>query len=168
MNQLLKILESLIGRLKTIIVSRNLQTEMSKKLYETALTFIGRDASPSDLAPDEYGCAESVNAICEKAWGEPVGGRVSTYQMYYAFLNHKKFVEVTSPLAGDIILSPTGIGGGKNGVTNGHTGIVSSNNKIMSSDSATGLWQENYDLWSWRYRYVSRGGYKLLYYRRIF
>ncbi|MEK7662406.1 MAG: hypothetical protein AAB355_02865 [Patescibacteria group bacterium] len=168
MNYLLKILESLVTQLKSIIVTKNLQTEASKKLYEVAKTFLDKDASPKDLATDEYGCAESLNAVCEAAWGEPIGGGVSTYRMYYALLNHKKFVEVTSPLAGDIILSPTGIGGGKNGIKNGHTGIVSSNGKIMSNNSDNGLWQEKYDLWSWRYRYVQLGEYKMLYYRRIF
>jgi len=36
-------------------------------LYETAKSFLGKDASPADEAPDEYGCAETVNEIHPKS-----------------------------------------------------------------------------------------------------
>ena len=46
------------------------------KLYLTALSCLGTDASPNDIAPDEFGCAETVNAIHKKAFGVEIGGDV--------------------------------------------------------------------------------------------
>lgn len=164
---LLKQIEWLLLKIKETIASRNIKTEAGELLYLAAQSFLGSDASPLNQADKEYACAESVNNVCEKAFGEPVGGGVSTYRMYYAIVNHRKFVQVTSPMRGDIILSPTGIGGGKNGIKNGHVGIVSDNGKIMSNSSSNGLWELNYDLFSWRYRFSTLGGYKVLFFRRI-
>lgn len=166
MEKLLKLLESLQGQLRTIVVNKNLPTTAGQKLYETALSFIGKEASPLDKAPDEYGCAESVNNIVFKAFGDYVGGDLSTYRMYYSIINNKKFAKVSNPILGDIILSPTGFGGTKE-ITNGHVGILGKDNKIMSNNSKTGLWEENYTLFSWRYRYVTLGKFPVLFFRRV-
>lgn len=163
---LLSILASLQAQLKKLIVERNLQTEASKKLYETAKAWLGKDVTPLDNVPDDLACVEVLNVLAVKSWGEPAGGGNSTYLLYYALKDHKKFAEVVDPLPGDIILSPTGFGG-KNGITNGHAGVVMDNNKIASNSSFTGLLTESYDLWSWRYRWVINGGYPMKFYRRI-
>lgn len=136
------------------------------KLYLTALSFLGTDASPNDIAPDEFGCAETVNAIHKKAFGVEIGGDVSTYRLYKALLNHSRFIGVDDPLLGDIVISPTGYGNGK--LPNGHVGIVSAGRMIMSnSSSSNGLFIENFDLDSWKTKYVDVGGYPMRFFRRI-
>ena len=46
-----------------ILNSLRMNDENRIRLYEAARSFIGTDASPNDLAPDELGCAETVNEI---------------------------------------------------------------------------------------------------------
>ena len=167
MNKLLSILEGLIEQYKSLIRDKNAPTQAGNVLYKTALSFIGKDASPLDSAPDPLACAESVNEIVKAAFGEPAGGNNSTYWLYIALKNHRKFVEVTTPLPGDIIISPTGIGGGKNGVSNGHAGIMLENNQIASNDSRDGVFRQNYALFEWKYRYQTIGGYKVYFFRRV-
>lgn len=137
-----------------------------QKLFLCAKSFIGVDASPSDVAPDELGCAESVNAIHRKQFGSPIGGDVSTYRLYEALKKHPHFKQTSEALPGDIVISPTGFGG-KNGITNGHAGIVGENGKIMSNESKSGNFQENYTMETWRERYGKLGGYPVLFFRRV-
>ena len=72
------------------------------KLYEAARSFIGRDASPNDLAPDELGCAETVNEIIREALGDylDVENRLSTYWLYKALREFQNFKEVFIPVPG--------------------------------------------------------------------
>ena len=132
-------------------------------LYWTAIGILGVDASPADVADDDVGCAESVNAICRKALGIEVGGDLSTTRMYQALRESSRFVRVETPLKGDIIISPTGFGNGN--LSNGHVGIMGDEGRVMSNTSATGLWTQNYTLESWRERYGKLGGYPVLFYR---
>lgn len=132
-------------------------------LYETAFKALGTDASPSDNAPDEYGCAESESNIIRKALPElrfPIF--TSTIALYRHLLNSPSFVQVSEPSYGCIILSVTGSGNGS--VLNGHTGIVGIRNSpdgtpwIMSNDSRNGIWSVNYTLKTWKAFYEVRGG----------
>lgn len=159
MNNLLRIIALLKDYLSKPDASNR------SRLYIAAVSVLGTDASPNDIAPDELGCAETVNAIHRKAFGYEIGGTVSTSQLYKALLKHSKFIAVDSPLEGDVIISPTGYGNGK--LSNGHTGIMGKDKIIMSNDSATGLFKENFTLDSWRGYYASRGGYPVKIFRRI-
>ena len=152
---------------KILIVKYNFSTPAGEGLYFVAKGWLGKDASPSDVAPDEYGCAESVNNIVFTTFNEEVGGDVSTYRMYKALKENKKFAKVTKPLRGDIIISPTGYGGTQE-VKNGHVGIMSDNGVIMSNKSQNGLFSVHYTLDSWKERYQVRGKYPIHFYRRIF
>lgn len=136
-----------------------------EKLYVSALVCLGKDATPNDLVPDELACAETVNAIHKYAFWFEIGGGASTYQMYKALLSHKDFIKVDQPMAGDIVISPTGYGNGK--LSNGHVGIVGANDTIMSNSSKTGTFESNYTLVSWKKRYVTLGGYPMHYFRRV-
>lgn len=167
MQALLQLLASLTDKLRTTVVQKNAPTIDGNKLYQTALTFIGQDASPKDIAPDEYGCVESLEQVYFKAFGEYIGGGVSTLRLYNALKNNKKFVKVTSTLPGDIILSPTGMATKKTNITNGHTGVCGQNGKIMSNNSRTGKWEQNYDTWTWRMRYQTDGFYPLFIFRKV-
>lgn len=149
-----------------IVKAGNFGTPAGAKLYQTATSFLGKDASPKDLANDEVACAESVNDVCFAAFLENVGGGLSTALMYRALQTSSKFAEVTTPLKGDIIISPTGYGNGQ--LSNGHVGIVGDNGQIMSNNSNNGLWDIHYTLASWKSRYATLGGFPVKYFRRMF
>jgi hypothetical protein len=136
----------------SIIKAGNFGTPASAKLYQTARSFLGTDASPKDLANDEVACAESVNDVVLAAFGEFVGGDLSTARMFAALQTNRKFAEVSSPIKGDIIISPSGYGNGN--LSNGHVGIVGDSNQIMSNNSANGIWDIHYSLASWKARYA--------------
>jgi hypothetical protein len=139
-----------------------------EKLYETALTFIGKDASPKDAAPDEYGCMETVDSIHKACFGEyinPAKLSLSTTETYKYLLSSQGFVEPSEPMFGDIIISPTGYGNG--GLSNGHVGILGKSNIIMSNNSDSGKWEENFTTTTWRSRYVGKGGFPVKYFRKI-
>lgn len=133
----------------------------SRKLFDIAVSCIGKDMAPIE---DEFGCAEAVNEIVYKTFGDYAGGGASTYRMFSALTAHKKFKQVSEGAAGDIIISPTGTGNGK--LANGHTGIMGENGSIMSNDSVSGFWQQNYSLDTWRARYQKLGGFPVLFFRR--
>lgn len=135
------------------------------KLYDAAVASIGIDASPNDIAPDEVGCAETVNAIFKSVFGAEAGGSLSTHNMYLSLLKDKRFIKVDQPLPGDIIISPTGYGSG--GLSNGHVGIIGQKDTIMSNSSATGTFESNYTLKAWRDRYAGKGGYPVVFFRVI-
>ena len=145
-----------------IIARGNYQTSQGRKLFEVARSCLGKDVAPLE---NEFGCAEAVNNIVFKAFGDYAGGDLSTFRMYHALRNNRKFVVVSSPLPGDIILSPTGMGNGR--LKNGHTGIVGQNNMVMSNSSDDGLFKENFTLSLWRERYQRFGGFPVYFYRRI-
>ncbi len=119
-----------------------------EKLYDVAYSFLGKDASPTDKAPDDLACAESVNAVYKAAFGSEIGGDVSTLRMYEALQTYSAFREVIDPLYGDIIISPTTLAR----VPVGHVGIVGKW-QIMSNNSYNGKWEAHYTLQSWRLRY---------------
>ena len=122
----------------------------SELLYQTALKFLGKDASPLDVAPDEYGCAESVNAVYKSAFGKEIGGSTSTYLMYKALLVSPDFTQVKTPQKGDIIISPTGLVTSR---SNGHVGIVGDYSYVYSNNSANGMWDTHLTLDVWAKRY---------------
>ena len=170
-------LEILKAQLQSILATLKLMesTDANRiKLYETALACLGIDASPSDAAPDEFGCADTVNEIYRKAFGGHFyeGNHLSTYYLYKALRSSFLFREVHIPVPGDIVISPTGFGTRKNpdgslAIPNGHVGYVMTDGKIASNDSRTGKFEINYTTNSWADRYVRRGGYFVKYYRRV-
>lgn len=135
-------------------------------LYDYALTKLGTDASPADIAPDEYGCAETVCDIIHGRFGDfPIQGTIiSTAILYKQLKAHPKFRLVTDFGPGDVLVSPTGYGNGN--LSNGHTGIVGESNTIMSNDSASGIFIQNYTLDTWIARYRKIGGFPLFFFRR--
>lgn len=137
------------------------------KLFAKAASFLGRDASPQDLAPDDLACAETVSDIIHSAFGDfPANGStiLSTAVLWQRLANHPKFKYVLDGLPGDIIVSPTGSGNGK--LAHGHTGIFGDQG-IMSNESATGIFKYNYTLASWVARYRAIGGFRIYIFRRV-
>ena len=126
MSSLAKLSRDLLAALG-IIKNLRMNDENRIRLYEAARSSIGTDASPSDLAPDELGCAETVNEIIKKAFGNYASkeNRLSTYWLYKALRESPKFKEAFIPIPGLIVISPTGYGTRRNSVnwiavTGGH------------------------------------------------
>jgi peptidoglycan hydrolase-like protein with peptidoglycan-binding domain len=134
----------------------------SEILYAIAKSLLHIDASPDDRAPDEVGCADTVNCVFKSAFGHEIGGTVSTHDLYLALKASPEFVQTANPVRGDIIISPTGFGDGR--MQNGHVGIVSDNNTIMSNSSSTGTFEQNYTILAWRSRYGVGGGFPVVFF----
>ncbi len=138
-------------------------------LFATAVKALGTDASPNDIAPDEYGCAETVYDILAMAFPLNVGFpfTVSTNILYKDLLASRLYTKVEDgqELEGDIIIYPTGYGSGK--LSNGHVFIRGELNKYMSNSSLTGKFEENYTKETAKARYEDLGGYPKYIFRRI-
>lgn len=130
------------------------------KLYLVAKRAIGFDASPNDLAPDEFGCAETVSMLIKQVVDFPV--ITGTWTLWDKLRTDTRFELVGIPEAGDIVISPTGTG---NGSVTGHTGICGFDGVIMSNDSRKGTFEQNYTEESWKERYMGKGGFPVYYYR---
>ena len=136
-------------------------------LYATTVSCFNTDASPADRAPDELACAETVNEIHRRAFGVSIDEPgVSTTKLYHALIALKSmFVEVSVPLPGDIIISPTGYGGTRQ-IRHGHVGIVGENGEIYSNDSDTGKLLKKWTIDRWFDHYKNAGGYRVVFFRR--
>lgn len=148
---------------------KNYDASSPKKLFITAACSLGTDASPNDHAPDEFGCAETVDEIHRKALGVYIlgtGPTLSTAVLYAKFrADTINWEPVALPLPGDVVISPTGYGTNP-AMPSGHTGYIGIENNIMSNNSATGLFLENYTIDSWKARFATIGGYPVFYFRR--
>lgn len=129
-----------------------------EKIYDVAKNSLGKDFSTND----QLGCAETVNAIVKIALGYEVGGGVSTAKMFQELKYSNNFIEVKTPMEGDIILSPTGQGK----MAHGHVGIVAKYG-ILANDSNNGELHEKYTLASWNEYFGVKGGFPVLFYRAI-
>ena len=138
-----------------------------RKIYAAALSCLGTDASPNDLAPDELGCADTVSSILQKALGKAmaIDYTISTAQLYRELSTSKAYIRVSDPKEGDILVSPTGYGNGN--LSNGHTGIWGKDGLIMSNSSATGTFLQNYNSETWKNRYVLTGGFPMFTFRKL-
>lgn len=165
---------------KLAIVIRSISIQLSKrdhvviedpepsradKLYDVSLEAVGTDASPSDLAPDELGCAETVSELIKKVLP---GFRIitGTWTLWDILRKHPEMMLVTDPQPGDIIISPTGTSSkGSRAPFPGHAGIVGKRGKIYSNDSYSGTFEQNFHRSGWSSRYKDRGGYSIYYFR---
>lgn len=141
-----------------------------ERLHEAAVACIGMDASPRDVAPDELGCAETVNEIHFKAFGEYIENPgISTTKLFAAMVDRQdKFQRINYIEPGIIIISPTGFSSDPNTpIKNGHVGIFDKDVTIMSNSSSTGKFERNYDIYTWIDRYRNKGGYPIYYFKRI-
>lgn len=135
----------------------------AQHLYDVAFSFLGKDASPRDLAPDEYGCAETVSDIVAAAFPELRFPTVlSTRELFDHLTRSPSFEQIAELEPGCIIVSVTGTGNGL--VANGHTGVVGKHLApdgslwIMSNNSRSGTFEANYSVNSWRRYYETKGG----------
>lgn len=165
---LIQLIQSLIFKLK-LQLSQLPPPEGSsnrERLFYAAVKNLGTDASPNDVAPDEYGCVESVACIFRQCFGYSIGEELSTYRLYEVLRKSPLWtlIPISAALRGDLILSPSGLG---NGTISGHTGYIGENGLIMSNDSATGLFSTKYDLKKWLERYQQKGGMPVFCFRKV-
>lgn len=135
-------------------------------LHQAALSFVGKDASPKDQAPDELGCVDSINEVWRAAFGTPLSATLSTARLYAFLRADSRVSQVTlkDAQAGDIIICPTGLGSNPH-MPHGHVGIVGEEGTVMSNDSATGKWMQNYTVLSWTKYFGVKGGYPIYCFR---
>lgn len=132
-------------------------------LYEFAKLNLGKDLST--MADNDVACAEVVSYIIQDLFISYVPITTSTFALYKYLQTNRHFKKVDVPLPGDIVISPTGVKGGQNGILHGHVGIVGKNGVVMSNNSETGLFDTHLTLAYWRSYYVVRGGYIMEFYR---
>lgn len=134
-----------------------------EKIYQEALLWLGKDASPNDKANDELGCAESVSTIVRRVVPSfPI--MLGTADMLAYLKKNKQWKATLEPKPGNIIVSATGTG---NGSIRGHCGIHAGGGKIMSNRSATGKWEQNFTVESWVKRYRTGGGMAVYYFEVV-
>lgn len=166
MTLLQSLKNDLIQALKNLAFIQTMPSK-SDKLYDTAISFLGKDASPDDLANDMEGCAESVSDVIRTAFPEMnFPTLLSTRTLFDYLRKSPSFVQVSTLTKGDIIISVTGTGI----LTHGHTGICGKNESpdgsywIMSNNSFTGTWEANYSLNSWNRYFRDKGGLSTVYF----
>lgn len=133
---------------------------LPKQVHTYARLLIGKDLSY--LVSNELGCSEAVSRILMEIGVLP---RVitGTYTLYEFLYMSGKFMKVSVPQVGDIIISPTGMGE----MRHGHVGIMDSNNRILSNSSTSGKWTSNFTLTSWNAYYKVSGKFPVFFYRII-
>lgn len=167
LTQLLNQLQLLMLQIKALTVARNSSTVQGKLLCERARRYLGTDASPKDLAPDDLACAESFSTIVNDQFGDfPIV--VGTGQLLQVLINHRNFVRVNYPQPGDVIIYATGTGNGR--IKHGHVGIVDEDNsKVLSNNSNDrGKWSNHLTIGWMRDYYGRQGGYPEYLFRKIF
>lgn len=141
--------------------------DRTQRLFEEATKFLGRDASPENLARPEVACAETVTHLISLVAPQiQWTNRLATYYMKKDMLGGKSFKRVTTPREGTIVLSATDWDKYGN-VVSGHVGICMGDGKIASNNSANGIFDINYSLESWRRYFVDRKGLDMLYFNFV-
>lgn len=169
MKQIIAFLSQLIAKLKETpkkevlppVVAPQPQPEpiksLREKLYDEAVEWIGKEASPKDFVSDSVACAESFCNVISNVIDFPM--IVGTATLFESLKKDKRLEITTDLKAGNVIISPTGYG---NGLIQGHVGILLEGGKIASNSSENGLWIQNYDVDSWVKRYRVKGGFPVV------
>lgn len=103
-----------------------------------------------------YGGAETINNIFITLTGKPICEGNSTSQIYWFLQNDKeRFIEISDPLPGDIIISPTSFG--KNEEYVGNVGIIGDNSSIFSTGPDGGKIVNELFISDWINKYQNLG-----------
>ena len=168
-EEIMTLLESLAKDAKRLLQILNLISMERDELYDAAYSFIGTDASPDDLAPDELGCSESISRIIQKAFPTRRFPTLLSTRLLWEYLSKSpSFKQIDEPTYGCIVISPTGSGNGT--LTNGHVGVLGKNLShdgtpwIMSNDSRMKTFEVNFTLGQWKRYYQGKGGFPVLFF----
>lgn len=147
------------------LMPRLMEPTNADKFVQAAKDCLGQNLSEGTGVPYYVACAVSVNKVHQRAFGFPVGGGASTAELYQALAASSYFKPSDVPVAGCVVISPTGHGS-KSQYPHGHVGIVGKYG-ICSNDSSTGLFSENYTIDSWNRQFSTVEGYPVFYFERI-
>lgn len=168
----MNLLDSVLADWVHFFESIGMAKSKDQRLYDASYSFLGTDASPADIAPDEYGCAESLSKVVQKALPELRFPTIlATWILYDHFTKSPSFQQIDKPEPHCIVLSVTGTGNGR--VPNGHVGIIGENKApdgsywIMSNNSYSGTWEVTGTLNAWNRYYQIKGGMPTLYFRVV-
>ncbi len=128
-------------------------------LEREASRWIGKDASPKNLAPKEVSCAECIVHITNNVWPGTLDPRiVGTDELERALRRSNRFEAALDPEIGSIIVFP------RTATVNGHAlvcvDIVDGTPVYASNDSLTGLFYRNYTRQSARNYFIVKKGLK--------
>lgn len=134
---------------------------LALQIYNEAHNWIGKDASPRNLAPQELACSESVCTILHEVIPDFPVDIVSTSILAQTLEKNPHFVldDVFGP--GTVIVSP------RTDAMNGHAGIFLSGGTIASNDSRGGLFEDNYSIDTWVAEMRGKRGLPILYFRPV-
>lgn len=136
---------------------------LQERLFIEARNWLGKDASPLDIASDELGCAESISNIISKVTDFPI--ITGTWTLWDKMDKDPRFKRVAENNGrGTIVISPTGTGNHK---IRGHAGILGEGVDIMSATSRDGIFRTNYTIGSWKERYKGIGMFPIYYYKLV-
>jgi len=131
-----------------------------------------KGADMSLLAPDEYGCEESVTRLLRMV--DPNLTPVFTFTLDgLRYMNkHNRFIEIDKSIIKDgvVVIAATGTWKGKTpkdpNILNGHTGIFVGGH-VYSNNSYTGMWDNVWNLNHFIEYYQLRGGMKVRFFAII-
>lgn len=138
----------------------------NQRLYDRAVTFLGKDADPLDPVDDTVACVSSLEEVYHAEFQTWIG-RIklfNTIDLHNALLISPKFRRVEVPKPGNIIVSVTEYRNGKQ--IFGHTGVIAKYG-ILSNDSVRKVWLENFTVESWKIYYEGRLGLKTYFYELL-
>lgn len=134
---------------------------MNQQIYEEAKSCLRKHITLDPSVPPDVGCAEAVSYVLKLAGvrGFPTTGIAGT-SVLYSWLKANA-TEVKTPVAGNIIISPTGMSSINS--PHGHVGIVA-NFGVLSNDSDSGLFMEKYTLETWAQYFGEVEGFPVIYF----
>lgn len=152
-----------IALLKEIIKAFTMKTT----LLDVCKKYLGKDASPENLANSDVACAETVTHLLRQVY--PSTPKILGTYTLYEYLNNPKngYKRVLKPEPECIVISPTGMGAKG---TIGHTGILDEDLLIMSNNSF-GVWKgkftRNHTIETWNTRYAIKQKMPVYYFKHI-
>jgi hypothetical protein len=166
-------LETLLSSIRSLLAKRNHVGEEAQPDGQPATSTINSRILASAQRNDEtlvtrnvggtnhgrLACAWAVNEVVRQALGHPIGGELSTANMYDSLVHGRgRAVSEVNATPGSIIISPTSHG------RTGHVGILGANSRIYSNSSSRGVFAHAYSLTSWKARYVGLLNLRVLFF----
>jgi hypothetical protein len=137
------------------------QAELNQRVFDRCVSSLTLERmnsklhSPPACKQGRLACAWAVNRIVSDIFGRPVGGHLSTINMYDVLRTNDRPLPASEYGPGCIIISPTA------GNAIGHVGIVGRGDDIYSNSSSRGRWEQNFSIESWIRRYQEQLGLKI-------
>jgi hypothetical protein len=161
-EQLLAEIALLKTQLAALLASH---TAKSMAIYNEAAACLDKHVTIDPTVSPDLGCAEAVSYVLKNAgYNLPVTGIPGTAALWEWIKESRQFAETTTPVPGDIVISPTGTSTINS--PHGHVGIQAKYG-ILSNDSDTGLFAEKYTNITWGNYFHTIEGFPVLYYHAV-